>query len=167
MHWASLLDPVIYGFHATLGRQNFAHCVTDIWGLIFCEHRYRVTDIDLAGKGQRSDWARIKFLGRAKWDTQKLAAALLRLGLSSIPERIDIYDHTHAIKTGTAQDGLHCFRHHRDRLRNTNQSKFHWGQQVAGLGVLALSGGASYLFPLWVTLIAPGASSALLAFEQV
>jgi len=68
MHWESLLGPVIYGFHATLGSRNFAHFLTYIRGAIFCEHRHRVTDIYLAGKAKRSYWALVKFLGRAKWD---------------------------------------------------------------------------------------------------
>lgn len=167
MNWASLLDPIIYGFRPVFGSQNFAHFVTYIWGLIFCDGRHRVTDLYLAGEGQSSYWALLKFLGRGQWDLQKLAASLLHTLLGYLPELIYVYDHSHAIKTGKAQYGLHFFRNHRYRLRNTNQSKFHCGHQFAGLGLLALCGGASYLFPVWVRLIQPGAQSALLAFEQV
>ena len=167
MNWYALLDPIIYPFHFALGSQNFEHFITYIWGLILCEGRHTVTNIYLAGQGQTSYWALLKFLGRAPWDARKLAEELLRTLLVYIPDRIYIYDHTHAIKTGKKQYGLHFFRNHRYRKRNTNQSKFHWGHEFAGLGLLSLSGAVFHLFPLWVQMIEPGASNALAAFEQV
>lgn len=70
---------------------------------------------------------------------------------------------------GGKQFGLHFFRNHRYRKRNTNQSKFHWGHQFAGLGLLGLEGRLARLFPLWVHLLDPTTLgvSALAAFEAI
>ena len=78
-----------------------------------------------------------------------------------------IYDHTHATKTGKKQFGLHFFKNHRYRMRNTNQSKFHWGHEFAALGILGLTSVGTLLFPVWVKLLEPGAVHALAAFESV
>ena len=67
-----------------------------------------------------------------------------------------VYDETHAQKTGKAQFGLHFFRNHQYRKRNTNQSKFHWGHQFAALGLLSLQVSQIVLFPVWVKMICPG-----------
>lgn len=163
----SLLDPIIYRFQSVLGSQNFAHFVTYVLGLMYCEGRHTVTNLYLLGKGHSSYWALIKFVSRARFEVLPLVECLLTTLLFYIPERYYIYDHTHAIKTGKGQYGLHFFRNHRYRTRNRNQSKFHWGHEFAGLGLLGLSGAACYLFPLWVKMIEPGAPSALSAFEQI
>lgn len=167
MDWGALLNATIYQFRDLFGSQNFAHFSAYLWGLILCEGRSTVTNLYLAGRAHGSYWALLKFLGRGRWQEQALVETLLKILFGYVPDRVYVYDHTHAIKTGKQQYGLHFFRNHRYRKRNTNQSKFHWGHEFAAIGLLALSAGACWLFPLWVTLIEPGPGGALRAFEQV
>lgn len=167
MDVSALLTQTIYQFRDLFGSQNFALFAAYIWGVVLCEGRHTVTGIYLASRPATRYWSLVKFLSRGRWDAAQVVRRLLQVLLPYIPDRIYVYDHTHAIKTGTHQWGLHFFRNHRYRRGNTNQSKFHWGHEFAAIGLLALSAGAWYLFPLWVTLIEPGAASALGAFEQV
>ena len=137
--------------------------------MILCEGRHTVTGIYLASQPTGRYWSLVKFLSRGKWDETMVVQRLIGLILLYVPEWVYIYDHTHAIKTGNKQEGLHFFRNHRYRKRNTNQSKFHWGHQFAGLGLLALSGPWPTLFPVWVKLLdslALGVSG-LAAFESI
>ena len=163
----SLLDKIVYAFRDLFGSQNFALFSAYLWGLIRCEGRHTVTQIYLAGQPQSLYWSLVKFLSRGQWDHTMVVQRLLGLVLEYLPEWVYVYDHTHTIKTGTQQAGLHFFRNHRYRKRNTNQSKFHWGHQFAALGVVGLSGSLATLFPVWVKLLAPEAlgASALAAFD--
>jgi len=167
MDWGTLLRTVMYQFRELFGSQNFVHFCAYLWGLLLCEGRHTVTGIYLASACQSRYWSLLKFLGRARWDQGKVVQRLLALLLGYIPTPIYVYDHTHAVKTGKKQAGLHFFRNHRYRKRNTNQSKFHWGHEFAALGLLALTGGVCSLFPLWVKMLMPGAHSALEAFDQL
>lgn len=167
MDWGTLLRTTIYAFRDLFGSQNFALFCTYLWGVILCDGRHTVTGIYLASPCEQRYWSLIKFLSRGHWDPAAVVRRLLALVLAYVPERIYVYDHTHALKTGKKQASLHFFRNHRYRRKNTNQSKFHWGHEFAALGLLALSAGTWSLLPLWVKLLEPGAASALAAFEQV
>ena len=200
-----LLEAVLYRFRDLLGSQNFAlFCAylpvrvartqTGVWGVITCRGPHTVSEIYQASGCETQYWSLIKFLSRGKWDWQAVCGRLIWVILSYLPVRctlacaqrasrqtglpqwVYIYDHTHAIKTGKKQFGLHFFRNHRYRKRNTNQSKFHWGHEFAGLGILGLTSVGALLFPVWVQLLTPGAAclpvrctqtGALAAFESV
>jgi len=169
MTTGTLLDTIVYAFRDLFGSQNFALFYAYIWGVILCEGRHTVTGIYLAGQPASRYWSLVKFLGRGRWDETQVVQRLIGLLLEYLPDWVYVYDHTHAIKTGKKQIGLHFFRNHRYRKRNTNQSKFHWGHQFAGLGILGLEGRVRRLFPVWVRLLDPEAlgASALAAFESI
>lgn len=162
-----LLEAVLYRFRDLLGSQNFALFCAYVWGVILCRGPHTVSEIYQASGSETHYWSLIKFLSRGKWDWQAVCGRLIWVILSYLPQWVYIYDHTHAIKTGKKQFGLHFFRNHRYRKRNTNQSKFHWGHQFAGLGILGLTSVGALLFPVWVHLLTPGAACALAAFESV
>ena len=147
MATGTLLDGVVYAFRDLFGSQNFALFSAYIWGVILCQGRHTVSGIYLAGQPQRRYWSLVKFLSRGHWDETQVVQRLLGLLLEYVDDWVYVYDHTHAIKTGKKQFGLHFFRNHRYRKRNTNQSKFHWGHQCAGLGILGLGGLWGRLFP--------------------
>ena len=165
----TLLNTIVYAFRDLFGSQNFALFYAYIWGVLLCESRHTVSGIYLAGQPHSRYWSLVKFLSRGKWDETMVVQRLTGLLLEYMDEWAYVYDHTHAIKTGKKQFGLHFFRNHRYRKRNTNQSKFHWGHQFAGLGLLGLDGMHSRLFPLWVHLLDPAAlgGSALAAFASI
>jgi len=165
----SLLDDVVYQFRDLFGSQNFALFYAYIWGAILCEGRHTVSGIYLAGQPSRRYWSLVKFLSRGQWEPTEVVQRLIGLILLYVPEWVYVYDHTHAIKTGKEQEGLHFFRNHSYQKRNTNQSKFHWGHQFAGLGLLAVSSSLAVLFPVWVKLLDPAAlsGSGLAAFESI
>jgi hypothetical protein len=169
MATGSLLDGVVYAFRDLFDKQNFALFGAYVWGTILCEGRHTLSGIYLAGQPQSRYWSLVKFLSRGKWDEMGVAQRLIGLLLEYVDDWVYIYDHTHAIKTGKHQEGLHFFRNHRYRKGNTNQSKFHWGHQFAGLGLLGLDGMKSRLFPVWVRLLDPErlGASALAAFAAI
>ena len=95
-----------------------------------------------------------------------MCGRLIRIILAYVPDRLYLYDHTYAVKTGKKQFGLQFFRNYRYVKGNTNQSKFHWGHQFAGLGILGLTKTGTFLFPVWVRLLRGGADDALRAFKS-
>jgi hypothetical protein len=151
------------------GSQNFALFSAYVWGVILCQGRHTVTGIYLASQPEGRYWSLVKFLSRGQWDETMVVQRLIGLILEYVSDWVYIYDHTHSLKTGEKQFGLHFFRNHRYRKGNTNQSKFHWGHQFAGLGLLALDGPLARLFPVWVKLLSPHAlgRSALAAFVSI
>ena len=164
----ALPDSIIYTFREVFGRAHLMHFSAYIWGSLLCTGRHTISNVYLAGAPSSSYWALVKFISRARWEPLAVSRHLVGLILLYVPQWVYVYDHTHAIKTGTKQARLHFFRNHRYRKRNTNQSKFHWGHQFAALGLLArLSPNVSVLFPVWVKLLAPGATAALEAFRTV
>lgn len=168
METFALLDPVLYRFRDLFGSQNFLLFCAYVWGVITCiGRRHTVSEIYQASASDTQYWSFIKFLSRGKWDWQQVCQRLIWVILFYLPNFAYVYDHTHAVKTGKKQFGLHFFRNHRYRKGNTNQSKFHWGHEFAGLGILSLTGAGAFLFPVWVKLLEPGAASALAAFESV
>jgi len=169
MTTGTLLDTIVYAFRDLFGSQNFALFYAYVWGVILCEGRHTVSGIYLAGQPASRYWSLVKFLRRGHWDETQVVQRLIGLLLEYLPDWVYVYDHTHAIKTGKKQFGLHFFRNHRYRKRNTNQSKFHWGHQFAGLGILGLDGLTSRLFPVWVRLLDPQAvgASACTAFAAI
>ncbi|MBM3279985.1 MAG: transposase [Candidatus Handelsmanbacteria bacterium] len=165
----ALLDGVVYAFRDLFGSQNFVLFSAYLWGVILCQGRHTVTGIYLASQPERRYWSLVKFLSRGQWDETMVVQRLIGLILEYVSDWVYIYDHTHALKTGEKQFGLHFFRNHRYRKGNTNQSKFHWGHQFAGLGLLALDGPLARLFPVWVKLLSAEAlgRSALAAFVSI
>ncbi|RMH10910.1 MAG: hypothetical protein D6698_17185 [Gammaproteobacteria bacterium] len=165
----TLLDTIVYAFRDLFNSQNFALFYAYVWGVILCEGRHTVTGIYLAGQPASRYWSLVKFLSRGRWEEIPLVQRLIGLLVDYLPDWVYVYDHTHAIKTGKKQWGLHFFRNHRYRKGNTNQSKFHWGHQFAALGIVGLDGLLTRLFPVWVRLLDPHAlgTSALAAFESI
>lgn len=167
METLALLDGILYRFRDLFGSQNFQLFCAYVYGTILCHNRHTVTEISQATNSQLHYWSFIKFLSRGQWDWQGICSRLIWIVLSYSPQRIYVYDHTHTIKTGKKQFGLHFFRNHRYQKRNTNQSKFHWGHEFAALGILGLTSAGALLFPVWVTLLQTGAACALSAFQSV
>ena len=166
METVALLDMVLYRFRDLFGSQNFSLFCAYLYGVILCEGRHSVTQIYLASGCEVSYWSLLKFLSRGKWDRHKVCGRLIRIILAYVPDRLYLYDHTYAVKTGKKQFGLQFFRNYRYVKGNTNQSKFHWGHQFAGLGILGLTKTGSFLFPVWVRLLRGGAYDALRAFKS-
>jgi len=167
METFALLDPILYQFRNLFGSQNFLLFCAYVYGVITCTGRHTLSGIYQASDSQTRYWSFPQFLSRGKWDWKNVCGRLIVIVLSYLPNHVYIYDHTHAIKTGKKQFGLHFFKNHRYRRRNTNQSKFHWGHEFAALGILGLTSVGTLLFPVWVKLLEPGAVSALAAFESV
>jgi len=165
MDTLSLLDPLLYRFRDLFGSQNFLLFCAYVWGVILCRDRHTVTGIYQASAAQCQYWSFPKFLSRGKWNWELVCQRLIWIVLFYLPNYVYVYDHTHAIKTGKKQFGLHFFHNHRYQKRNTNQSKFHWGHEFAGLGILGLTEIGALLFPVWAHLLLPGAESALSAFQ--
>jgi len=165
----ALLDPLLYRFQDLFGSQNFALFCAYIYGMILCTGRHTVSNIYLSGEPDTRYWSLVKFLSRGKWDMDRVVQRLIELILPYLPSRVYVYDQTHAIKTGKKQFGLHFFRNHRYQKRNRNQSKFHWGHEFAGLGIVGITSNGIYLFPIWVKLLQAGAiaASGLAGFESI
>jgi len=158
METFALLDEILYRFRDLFGSQNFLLFCAYVWGVITCTgRRHTVSEIYQASASDTQYWSFIKFLSRGKWDWQEVCGRLIWIVLSYLPNRTYIYDHTHTIKTGKKQFGLHFFRNHRYGRGKTNQSKFHWGHEFAGLGILGLTSAGAFLFPVWVKLLESGA----------
>ena len=136
-------------------RQNFNLFCTFIVGLITYRHRATVTGIYQAVRPKVGYNSLVKFLSRGKWDADAVAQHLIKLLHHRFDNWVYVYDETQAIKTGNKQFGLHFFRNHRYRKRNTNQSKFHSGHQFGALGLLCTTVTETILFPVWVKLICP------------
>jgi hypothetical protein len=166
METLALLDGVLYRFRDLFGSQNFHLFCAYIYGTILCSTRHTVTEISQATQSQEQYWSLIKFLSRGKWNWEQVCSRLIWTILPYLPDWVYVYDHTHTIKTGKKQFGLHFFRNHRYRKRNTNQSKFHWGHEFAALGILGLTKDGNFLFPVWVKLLQVGADYALSAFQS-
>jgi len=165
----ALLDQIVYSFRGLFGSQNFALFYAYVWGVILCGGRHTVSGIYQAERSQTRYWSLVKFLSRGRWEIERVVWHLIELILSYVSDRVYVYDQTHTIKTGKKQHGLHFFHNHRYRKGNTNQSKFHWGHQFAGLGILTITASAAYLFPVWVKLLAPEAlaASGFCAFTSI
>ena len=168
METVTLLETVLYRFRDLFGSQNFSLFCAYIYGVILCETRQCVTQIYRASGSNFgfSYWSLVKFLSRGVWDWQRVCARLIEIILSYVSDRLYLYDHTYAIKTGKKQFGLRFFRNYRYVKGNTNQSKFHWGHQFAGLGILGLCGSSTFFFPVWVRLLSGSATDALRAFKS-
>ena len=169
METLALLDTLLYRFQGLFSSQNFALFCAYVYGVILCTGRHTISNIYLAGAPTTRYWSSVKFLNRGKWDEDKVVHRLINVILSYLPEWVYVYDQTHTVKTGKKQFALHFFKNHRYRKRNTNQSKFHWGHEFAGLGIVGITETGTYLFPVWVKLLQAGAiaASGLLGFEAI
>ena len=155
MHLIFCLTDILTQFRPLFNRQNFTLFCTFIVGLITHRRHATVTGIYQAARPKTSYGSLVKFLSRGKWDADGVAKHLIELLQSWFDNWVYVYDETQAIKTGTKQFGLHFFRNHRYRKRNTNQSKFHFGHQFGALGLLCTTVSETLLFPVWVKLICP------------
>ena len=155
MHLIFCLTHILTQFRPLFNRQNFNLFCTFIVGLITYRHRATVTGVYQAVRPQTGYNALVKFLSRGKWDADAVAHHLIKLLQHRFDNWVYVYDETQAIKTGNKQFGLHFFRNHRYRKRNTNQSKFHSGHQFGALGLLCTTVTETILFPVWVKLVCP------------
>ena len=155
MHLIFCLTHILTDFRPLFNRQNFNLFCTFIVGLITYRHRATVTGIYQAVRPKVGYNSLVKFLSRGKWDADAVAQHLIKLLHHRFDNWVYVYDETQAIKTGNKQFGLHFFRNHRYRKRNTNQSKFHSGHQFGALGLLCTTVTETILFPVWVKLICP------------
>ena len=164
-----ILNEVISSFRPLFNVQGYALFCSFILGFIFHPGRKTVTGIYQASGSSKRYWSFVKFLSRGKWDADALAQWLIKLLQSVFKKWVYVYDETHAIKTGKSQFGLHFFRNHKYQKRNRNQSKFHWGQQFAALGLLCMCTSQAILFPVWVKMFIPGnaALNSLAALESI
>ena len=135
MHLIFCLTHILTDFRPLFNRQNFALFCTFMVGLMTHRHRATVTGIYQAVRPKTGYNSLVKFLSRGKWDADEVAQHLIQLLQHRFDKWVYVYDETHAIKTGAKQFGLHFFRNHRYQKRNTNQSKFHSGASVWGVGV--------------------------------
>ena len=149
------LAHILTDFRPLFNRQNFALFCTFIIGFMTHRHRATVTGIYQSVRPKTGYPSLVKFLSRGKWDADAVAQHLIKLLQHRFDKWVYVYDETHAIKTGDKQFGLHFFRNHRYRKRNTNQSKFHSGHQFGALGLLCSTVTETILFPVWVKLICP------------
>ena len=109
METVALLEIVLYRFRDLFGSQNFSLFCAYLYGVILCCGRHSVTQIYLASGCEVSYWSLLKFLSRGKWDWQKVCGRLIRIILVYVPDRLYLYDHTYAVKTGKQQFGLQFF----------------------------------------------------------
>lgn len=166
METVALLDMLLYRFRDLFGSQNFSLFCAYVYGVMLCNGRHTVTEIYRASGTGVSYWSLLKFLSRGHWDWQAVGGRLIAIILAYVPDRLYLYDHTYAVKTGKKQFGLRFFRNNRYVKGNTNQSKFHWGHQFAGLAIWGLHAGRLFLFPVWVRFLRRGACEALGAFKS-
>ncbi len=149
------LTHILTEFRPLFNRQNFALFCTFIVGLMTHRHRATVTGIYQAVRPTTGYGSLVKFLSRGKWDADAVAQHLIKFLQQQFDSWVYVYDETRAVKTGRKQFGLHFFRNHRYRKRNTNQSKFHFGHQFGALGLLCTTATETILFPVWVKLMCP------------
>ena len=155
MHLIFCLTHILTEFRPLFNCQNFDLFCTFIVGLITHRHHATVTGVYQAIRPKTGYGSLVKFLSRGKWDADAVAQHLIKLIHQQFDNWVYVYDETHAIKTGDKQFGLHFFRNHRYRKRNTNQSKFHFGHQFGALGLLCTTATETILFPVWVKLMCP------------
>jgi len=152
----STLNAVLGLFRPLFNSQGYALFCAFILGFIFNPGRKTVTGVYQASGSKKRYWSFVKFLSRGKWDADIVAQQLIKLLQGVFKKWAYVYDETHATKTGKSQFGLHFFRNHKYQKRNRNQSKFHWGQQFAALGLLCVCASQAILFPVWAKMFIPG-----------
>lgn len=150
------LNHILTEFRPLFNAPNFKLFCAFIIGLIAHQGRATVTGLYRSSSPDCRYWSMIKFLSRGKWNADALGQKLLKILQSRFTNWAYVYDETKATKTGKSQWGLHFFRNHRYRKRNTNPSKFHWGHQFGALGLLCQDAVGALLFPIWSRLLLPG-----------
>ena len=129
------LTHILTDFRPLFNRQNFTLFCSFIIGLMTHRQRATVTGIYQAVRPKTGYGSLVKFLSRGKWDADAVAQHLIKFLQQQCDNWVYVYDETRAVKTGRKQFGLHFFRNHRYRKRNTNQSKFPLGSSVWGIGI--------------------------------
>ena len=149
------LSVILTEFRPLFKYQNFHLFCVFVVGLINQREGATLTGIYQAVRPKTGYHSLVKFLSRGKWDANAVAHHLLKLLQGCFDNWVYVYDETRALKTGETQYGLHFFRNHRYRKRNTNQSKFHHGHQFGALGLLCRTVHETILFPVFVKLMCP------------
>ena len=149
------LGDILSEFRHLFNPQNFALFQAFLFGFIANSGKGTLTDIYQASGSETKYWSFPKFLSRAKWNTDAVAAVLIRRIQHDFTQWVYVYDETQALKTGKAQWGLHFFRNFSYQKGRVNQSKFHYGHEFGALGLLCRTESDWQFFPVWVKLIAP------------
>ena len=113
METVALLNMVLYRFRDLFGSQKFSLFCAYIYRVMLCNGRHTVTEIYRASGAGLSYWSWLKFLSRGHWDWQGVCGRLIAIILAYVPDRLYLYDHTYAVKTGKKQFGLQFFRNYR------------------------------------------------------
>ena len=150
------LESIVSDFRHLFNQQNFALFQAFIFRFMTQPPGGSLTHLYQSSGSATRYWSFPKFLSRGKWDTDAVAACLMKRLQGVFADWVYVYDATKALKTGKTQWGLHFFRnfsyHGKHRV---NQSKFHFGHEFGALGLLCETAADWLLFPVWVKLIAP------------
>ena len=149
------LESILSDFRFMFNSQNFALFQAFIYGFITDTGRGTLTQLYQSSASQTRYWSFPKFLSRGNWDSDAVAAHLIRYIQGLFETWVYVYDETRALKTGKSQWGLHFFRNFSYQKRRVNESKFHYGHEFGALGLLCATPTQWLLFPVWVKLIVP------------
>ena len=149
------LESILSDFRYLFNQQNFALFQAFIFGFIAKSGRGTLTELYHCSGSKTRYWSFPKFLSRGEWNTDAVAARLIRRIQCRFRDWVYVYDETKALKTGKSQWGLHFFRNFSYQKHRVNQSKFHYGHEFGALGLLCQTPTQWLLFPVWVKLILP------------
>lgn len=130
------LEDILSDFRLMFNTQTFALFQAFIYGFITHTGEGTLTQLYQSSASQTRYWSLPKFLCRGKWDSDAVAAHLLKYLQVIFPLWVYVYDQTHALKTGGSEWGLHFFRNFSYQKHRVNQSKFHYGHEFGALGLL-------------------------------
>ena len=149
------LEGILSDFRHLFNQQNFALFEAFIFGFIAKSGRGTLTELYQCSGSKTRYWSFPKFLSRGEWNSDAVAARLIRRIQCRFRDWVYVYDETKALKTGESQWGLHFFRNFSYQKHRVNQSKFHYGHEFGALGLLCQTPADWLLFPVWVKLILP------------
>ena len=149
------LGDILSDFRHLFNQQNFALFEAFIFGFIANRGNGTLTALYQSSASETRYWSFPKFLSRGKWNTDAVAALLIRRIQGLFEEWVYVYDETKALKTGKFQLGLHFFRNFSYQKHRVNQSKFHFEHGFGALGLLCATPTDWQFFPVWVKLIVP------------
>ena len=149
------LESILSDFRHLFNSQNFALFQALIVGFMTQTNGGALTHLYQSSPSKTRYWSFPKFFSRGNWDSDAVAACLLKRIQQVFPDWVYVYDETHAQKMGASQYGLHFFRNFKYQRRSVNQSKFHHGHEFGALGLLCKTATEWLLFPVYVKLIVP------------
>ena len=149
------LGDILSDFQPLFNQQNFALFQAFIFGFIANRGNGTLTELYQSSASETKYWSFPKFLSRAKWSADAIAALLIRRIQLLFEDWVYVYDETKALKTGSSQWGLHFFRNFSYQKHRVNQSKFHFGHEFGALGLLCATATDWQFFPVWVKLMVP------------